>query len=266
MGSTHMNRVLQIIIGHRRPDFAFPPPWQFVTDQLSCESDFLVPPGVSDPALPDDSVLGEYHHLFKVADVLHTLNPPPEIRIAQYRRIVLNAPLGAPSANQPWTKTMPPYDADRLSINDLTIPDTSGFLISSLLPVPSIIKDFGESHPARDLFRFLADCVDANILGSKQIVDIASFNALIPAPSNGTFPTEFFIRSMRVLRQAAVAFSQHGYLASAGYNRRCMAFCLERLHSCLIFIELARLNIDVRSVIGHQLTVSESPVVSLTGH
>jgi hypothetical protein len=260
-----MGETSHLIIGHRRPDFSYPQPWRFVTDQPHRNDDFQVPPGTSDRNLPDDSVIGEYHHLFKVADSLSSSNPSSQVRIAQYRRLVLNKPVGTPSTNQPWTRIVTPSGADALSLNELTEPDSSGFLLSSVLPVHSIIRDFGASHPSRDLFRFLSDCVDAGLLTSKQLTEIAEFNALIPAPSNGTFPTEFFIRSMALLRRAAVAFCQSGYSPSTGYDQRCVAFCLERLNSCLIFIELARLNIDVRKVVGHQVTISETAAVSLTG-
>jgi hypothetical protein len=253
---------LKILVGHKRPAFSLWQGWRFLGPNPEVPEDIVLndaPP----EGRPDDSLIGEYFFLFALARQLRPAEGDT-IAIGQYRRVVVNAPLGEPADNQPWTRIVGAEQAERLDMDLLTQPACGGFLISSLVRVDSVANQFALHHPLRDYFRFLADLVDEGVLDDGQIREAALLNLLVPAPSNGTFPAQVFVAIMTQLERAADAFMLRGYAPRTGYQRRILGFCLERLHSYLLLLELARRQIPFQAASGHQLTIAEAATVQPT--
>lgn len=253
---------LQLVVGHKRTDFPIWRDWLFVTARPESPTDFLLSePG--DPRL-SDSLIGEYHYLFRLNRQLKRSAIPTTIRIAQYRRLVINTAIGATADNQPWTRIVTGEVARDLDATKLTNPRKMGFLISSLFPIPSVLAQYNSSHNLRDLLRFLADAVDAHAITEQDAAATLLVNALIPAPSNGTFPGLSFSRMMDLLERAAIQFIEGGFIERAGYQRRALGFCLERLNSYLLLKELGQHSLQIDEVLGQQITISEQSTVSVT--
>ena len=254
---------LKILVGHKRPAFQLWPGWKFLGPNPHGPDDIILDDLQRRNGQPDDGLIGEYFFLFALA---RQMRPAEEdsITIGQYRRLVVNAPLGEPASNQPWTRTIGAKQTEQLDMDLLTRPARARFLISSLVQVDSVANQFALHHPLRDFYRFLSDLVDEGILDDSQIRDAAMVNVFVPAPSNGAFPSKSFVAIMSQLEQAANSFMRCGYVPRDGYQRRIIGFCLERLHSYLLLLELARRQIPFDAVSGHQLTIAEAPVVAPT--
>lgn len=178
---------------------------------------------------------------------------------------MVNAPLGLPAENQPWTKIVSIESARSLDAFSLTMSGPTGFLISTIHSVPTILADYSSSHIARDFFRFLSEVVDAGLLTDAEATNAALLEGLIPAPSNGTFPVTDFISIMSLLEKAALRFMDNGFIQREGYQRRSLGFCLERLNSfCLLRTLFAR-SIEFGAVQGHQLTFADGGSVPTGG-
>jgi len=253
---------LYAVVGHRRTDFPLWTGWQFSTANPELSSDFpLSDPG--DPRLPD-SLIGEYHYLFRLNRELKKTTRFDSIRIAQYRRIVVNVEMGDRAENQPWTRVVSADVARDLDAQKLTEPKDHGFLVSSIFPMPSVLAQYASSHPSRDILRFLADAVDAGIVNDQDATSALLVNGLIPAPSNGTFPINCFTKIMDTLERAAIQFVSGGFMARSDYQRRSVGFCLERLNSYLLLKELAAKSVDLAAVMGQQLTISDQTRVTVS--
>lgn len=250
---------LCLVVGHRRPDFPVWPGWQFATRTPVEAGDFPITTDI-DERLPD-SIIGEYQHLFALSRQLRRAPGPSSIRIAQYRRLVVNVPLGVRADNQPWTKIVSIETARNLEAFLLTEPGPTGFLISTIHRVPTTLADYSSSHLARDYLRFLSETVDAGLLTDAEVTNAALLDGLIPAPSNGTFPVKIFIDIMSLLEAAALRFVENGFIQREGYQRRSLGFCLERLNSYCLLRALFAQSIDFGAVQGHQLTFADGGFV-----
>lgn len=255
---------LKLVVGHRRPEFPLWPDWQFVTPAPEQGTDFRLTEGRLRPHGPDDQLIGEYFFLFALARQLRTAAPGGLVTFAQYRRLVANASIGMPSPNHPWTRVIDRGTAASLDATTLTAPRAKGFLVSSGMPVPSVLLQFAVHHPARDLARFLSDAVDAGVLDDREATNVLTLKYLIPAPSTGTFPLATFIDTCRILERATYAFVEGGYRPRDDYHRRIIGFCLERLNSYLVLRELTRLGIDLKDATGQQLTIADDALIQAT--
>jgi hypothetical protein len=254
--TSKIKKDLPVVVGHKRTPFPLWTGWRFATYQPVYPEDFPLTVEV-DPRLPD-ALVGEYHYLFSLRRELETINEFLSIRIAQYRRIVVREALGESSSNQPWTRVITPQQAEALDTLKLTTARKEGFLISSVAKFPTVLLQYATSHHARDLLRFLSDAVDAGTIDNADATSCLLINGLIPAPSNGTFPVTVFVQIMKTLEHAAIAYLENGNIPRTEYQRRAIGFCLERLNSYLLIKELRSRNIDLASVIGQQITISDS--------
>lgn len=247
---------LAIVVGHKRTPFPIWNGWRFATYQPTSIEDFPIP-DVCDPRLPD-SLVGEYHYLFALRRELESRKTFSSVRIAQYRRIVIREVLGQPANNQPWTRVVNLEQAATFDALTLTTSRAHGFLISSIAQFPTVLLQYAMSHHARDLLRFLSDAVDANVIDNADATSCLLIDGMIPAPANGTFPIEIFLRIMETLERSAIAYLESGYVPRTEYQRRALGFCLERLNSFLLIKELRTRQIDLQSVVGQQITISDS--------
>lgn len=244
-------------IGHRKPDF---PLWKGF--------EFFKPPPLFSDASPLDQFLAdhrlhsEYSSLFQLCDTLATQGiTDGQITVAQYRRFVLNIPLGLKSTNLSWVRVLNPADMQDLVIEDEVMPlPGQSYLIGSGCPLPlGMLGNYAGSHYTRDILRFTANLVDADILSNSQAFHFLNQPILIPSPSCGTFPLAKFLRMIGVLKKALIAFYQGGYKSyDHPYQGRVCGFLIERLNSYLLLKELSDANLNMQTVMGSMTMVSES--------
>ena len=275
----------KFMIGHVRPEFKLWDDWMYVTSQPQSEEDFVIyKQDIGSPILTD-YIAGEYFYLFCLRRKLLAEGIRVEkISIAQYRRFVINERIGTKEPIKYHVEVVPPEIAEVLDLNTLSNDKGFGFLISTIVSFPvnyqpsvmrSLLKprdflitdmmsQYADSHPIRDLLRFTSDLLDAGILSDEQSINFLLGKMLIPAPSNGTFPFEVFLKINETLENAAIVFLEGGYILRDGYQRRSIGFCLERLNSFLLLEELKERGIDPLSVMGQQMMVSSDGKVATT--
>ena len=259
------NNRIQLIVGHKRPSFKIWPGHQFASLDPLDENDFKL---VTDFELKEsltDELIGEYYYLFLIRRQLEKNSSIKSVTISQYRRFVTINPVGKPSHNLPYSNVISSTQASDPAISDLISPKKDGFLISSEFNnSPNVAFHYSQYHILRDWFRFLSDAFDANLLSQSEITQASLVDRMIPAPSNGVFPVEFFIEHLKRLELCALAYKNNGYLQRAEYQRRVIGFCLERLHSYFLLSTMARLKLNLKDVSGRQIVVSEEAAVKPT--
>jgi len=256
---------IQLIIGHKRPDFKIWSGHQFASMNPIDENDFkLVTDFELKETLPDE-LIGEYYFLFLLRRQLEK-NPTVEsVTISQYRRFVTISPIGKPSDNMSYSNVISPIEASDNSISSLIRPKKDGWLISSEFPnSPNVAFHYSKYHILRDWYRFLSDAFDANLLTQAEIMEASLVNRMVPAPSNGVFPVQYFIEHLKRLEHCALAYKNNGYIKRDSYQRRVVGFCIERLHSYFLLSTLARLKLNFTDVSGRQIMVSENTTIKPT--
>lgn len=255
---------LQLMLGHKRPAFKIWQDWKFATWEPTTESDFHILTQTSDQ-LPS-SVASEYRYLFAIARQLQSEDAPKiaTVKIAHYRRIVSNQVIGQPSSNMPWTNVIGPEEAEQLDASKLTDAIQSTLLISKPLNCGTILRQYHSAHHCRDLLRFLADAVDGQIINNEDAYGTLSITHLIPAPTVGSYPIAVFLDLLQTLERAALCHIENGFVKREGYQERSIGFCLERLHSFLLFKLLQNNGVNLNNVTGCQVTVSETSSIQPT--
>lgn len=212
--------------------------------------------------LADHRLLSEYAALFDLSRALAKQSDANSlITIAQYRRFVLNIPLGLKSTNLSWARVLSPESMQELHLHDELLPTREQrYLIGSPLHLPSgILGNYADSHYTRDILRFTANLVDAGIMCNSEAYAFLSQSLLIPSPSCGSFPLRGFLEIMQVLESAASAFFESGYRAydDRDQGRVCGAL-IERLNSYLLIKQLSAQGISCSQVTGSTTLVSET--------
>ena len=258
------NRI-QLIIGHKRPEFKIWPGHHFATLDPVEENDFKLEQDLElKDALPDE-LIGEYYFLFLLRRKLQKNAGIESVTVSQYRRFVAINSVGLPSDNLPYSNVINLTQASDPSIASLILPKKDGWLVSSEFKnSPNVSFHYAKYHILRDWFRFLSDALDANLLNQVEATEASLVDRMVPAPSNGVFPAQFFIEHLSRLEACALAFKKNGYIKRDTYQRRVIGFCLERLHSYFLLSSLARLKINFNEVSGRQITVSENTAVKPT--
>jgi hypothetical protein len=255
---------LQIILGHKRPAFRIWQEWQFATWEPTSDSDFLIRAQTS-AQLPSN-IASEYRYLFAIARQLKSIDAPQvkTIKIAHYRRLVVNQIIGRPSTNMPWANVISPQEAEQLSASTLTEAVNSELLITKAFSCDSILRQYHSSHHCRDLLRFLSDAIDGYVIDDADACAALSMTALIPAPTVGSFPISIFLDLIQTLERAALCYVENGFIQRDAYQARSIGFCLERLHSFLLFKLLQKKGIKLEDATGCQVTVSETSSIQPT--
>jgi hypothetical protein len=120
------------------------------------------------------------------------------------------------------------------------------------------------SHPLQEYLRFIALAIDLAIIDGNDAVRLLSATHLITAASVGTFPVEPWIEQMKKLEDLTLAYLALNSKKYEGFNRRIIAFCLERLHSYLL-MKVIDNNINNTNITGYQLVISENGLVVPSG-
>lgn len=252
------------IISHVRPQISFPPQFSFVTDVLTQPTDFRVDVSTLKDEGLSDRRIGEYMYLFALRRELEN-SSSKSITIAQYRRFVSSKPIGQVASNMSYARTVTSADLQGLDLESLLRPAQGFWLISTCARMQSsVIDQYAKHHIVRDWFRFLADAVDAGAIQNEEARQASLTQMLIPAPSNGVFPTQVLIKHLKILETAARAYIAGGFIEREEYQRRSLGFCLERLHSFLVLQEVLKAGLKIEVVSGYQTIVSETEVVKPT--
>ena len=220
-------RHLKYFVGHKPPDF---PMWK---DFVFC-NDHLAEKHFND-LLRDDRVLNEYAYLFGLKNLYKQCSRSADIiTICQYRRFVVNKPMGRSSVSDPWQKLITPDEAQSLDIESLITPPRGAHnLVGSAVRFSgTMLAHYNAAHVLRDLLRFTADLTEAGLLTNNEAETFLMSEMLIPAASCGTYKLETFIELHDALETAALIWHRGGYLArNDRYQGRVTAFLLERLNS-----------------------------------
>ena len=249
---------LKFFIGHKEPEF---PIWSdykyFGPENLSVE-----PQGMVEDLL-DHQLLNEYAFLFQLRRRLKSaINSAQLVTLCQYRRFLVRESLGTPSKSIPWARILKASDVLEMGGNlpSLVGPDAGqDFQIGPLIQVKeSIVVQYAKHHHCRDILRFSADLVDANIFTNAEALEFLSQQVFVPTPSCGTFPIGFLIWALETIEKAAEVFINNGYQAYADpYQGRVMGFLLERLNSYLLLTYLKSAGIDASALCGRMIIISD---------
>jgi hypothetical protein len=247
----------QYFVGHRKPEFQIWEGFEY----------FEPPPLLADASpiqqlLADHRLLSEYASLFQLCNTLNKQdNTNKQITIAQYRRFVLNVPLGLKSTNLPWARVLSPRDMQDLAMSDEVLPAPGQtYLIGSGLSMPlGALGNYAKAHYTRDILRFTANLVDCGILTNTQAFNFLSQPVLIPSPSCGTFPLKAFLEIIEKLQHAAAVFFENGYQAyDDPYQGRVCGALIERLNSYLLLEQLIEEGQNMHEVMGSTTIVSDT--------
>jgi hypothetical protein len=113
----------------------------------------------------------------------------------------------------PYSNVINTKQASDTSIMDLLCARKDGWLVSSEFKNrPNVSFHYAKYHILRDWFRFLSDAFDANLLTQVELTEASLVDRMLPAPSNGVFPVQFFIEHLQRLENCALAFKKNGYI------------------------------------------------------
>lgn len=131
------NRI-QLIIGHKRPEFNIWPGHQFATLNPIEENDFKLDQDFElKDELPDE-LIGEYYFLFLLRRKLQKIDGIESVTISQYRRFVAIKSVGLPSDNMSYSNVINPNQASDPSIARLICPKKmAGWYLQSLRTAPT---------------------------------------------------------------------------------------------------------------------------------
>lgn len=254
---------LPVIVGHKKPFFSF---WnKFKELSYSDSSDSCIHLEPIDFYGKSDKELGEYFYLFGLRKYLQ--NNPHEYQIlivAHYRRFLSSSAIGTRS-NLAYVRTLTSDEAEA-SRPEIILPISGTRLIPGAIPLGQggVLTQFAQHHPVGELYKFLASAVDSGVISVEDATNIPLASALIPAPSIGVFLLNEFIEDMTTLEECTRAFLRHKQKEFSGYQRRIIAFCLERIHSYLTLKKIAKYNLG-NSSLGYQILISEDGVARPSG-
>jgi len=256
---------LSITVGHKRPNFEVRSHSKHLCQIGRLPTDLIVKP----PALAhlSDAHLSEYYMLFGLANYLRENNQKyTHLSIAHYRRFVAVIKSGVSSTNQAYTRIIPPEMANDVYANH-RIPPSGDWLIGYPLQLNEggVVRQFARHHPLSELLRILVASTDEKVLSNEFIAEILNQNLFIPAPSASFTPVDCFLSTMDILERAVRAYLKSTHLREfEGYQKRIIAFCLERIHSHLTLSMLAKTPTN-RVTVGYQYVVGYGDTVIASG-
>jgi hypothetical protein len=199
--------------------------------------------GVTDlsPVCPQyagrDAELGEYATLFALRRVLEEAQRQGEssgdgmVGISHYRRFAVARPTGQPSFVY---GVVTPEEFAELP-RDLFVPDPPIVLFPTPIQVmPTLLGQYANYHHTRDLLHFMGIALDLGVVTNDQATDWLAGNVLVPAAAIGVYPEAWLVRTLTALESVAEAFESTVAIPREGYQKRTVAFCLERLHGLLL--------------------------------
>jgi len=259
------SNTLRVTVGHVRPTFITPIDCQHLDFYSTSQSNFII----HRPQLGglDDSHLSEYYVLFGLA---RSLKAKPQnysnLCVAHYRRFVSMSKFGRTAKNQNYTQLISSDDASEIYQSE-TIPPNKDWLVGRPLQLEhgGVFAQFARHHPVNDLLRILTAAVDSNLLSHDFLRRFVDARYLFAAPTVGFFPIDYFVDVMSNLEEI-VRLCVEGEFPKIqdGYQRRIIAFCLERIHSQILFDYLSKAK-EGSVALGYQCVVGDGDVVVASG-
>lgn len=251
----------KIVIGHIRP----------TTSPLSNFDYFTLPESSRGQSFKDNKfnslIFNEYSFLFLLSELYNRgeLNDG-QITIAHYRRIVFNQQVGLQSANIGHNYVVNADNFSRMDISGLINPINGNFLIATPFRLPNdVMTNYLSSHHLRDILRFTGNLIDNGMLNGDDGFQLLTANLLVPSPLCGTFPLSKLMQIARKIETAAQIFWTNSMKCYYDpYQRRVLAFLLERLNSYLLLKLLDAEKLHYDSVAGFTTVVSETPHITVS--
>lgn len=250
------DKELKVIIGHKPPVFEPPSDWRILTKDLNNSKDFFIEDNNIWTKDGNQDALGEYSDLIVLAEKLEHMPEISSVRIAQYRKIVINSKrissLG-PSDDSGYIP-ISKNTFKKLDLNVITTPLNNGFLISDFLVLKkyesetifnTLLNAYNNSHYIEDFLRFVADCVTCKVLNRQEANLLLHMNKMIVIGIGiGTFPTTSFLSIIKKVKTAITYYYENSWVKrDEEYQYRYIGFCAERLSSFLLMQELYKNNI-----------------------
>jgi hypothetical protein len=184
--------------------------------------------------------------------------------VAHYRRFLSSSAIGTRS-NLAYVRTLT-SDKAEATRPEIILPISGTRLIAGAIPLGQggVLTQFAQHHPVEEFYKFLAASVDEGVISPEDAANIPLASALIPAPSIGVFQLNEFIEDMTTLEGCTRAYLRQSKKHFSGYQRRIIAFCLERIHSHLTLKKIAKYNLG-NSSLGYQILISEDGVARPSG-
>lgn len=213
---------------------------------------------------PHGSALSEYAQLLWLYEHLDEVAAGYEfIRIFHYRRFVsVTSPtVGNQSENLVWATTissehLDAFEADFGRYSECEVYNTPAQFATGML------GQYALSHVLSDMLRFTDFLLKNRLMNSGEAVDFLHQSMLIPSCNIGVWRVDTYRLIFEILHNAAQFLYSQDFVNRPGYQRRSVGFLLERLNSYLL---LKSMQIDPgRGVYGHNVVISDSPVVSHT--
>ena len=199
--------------------------------------------GVTDIAAPYPALasqaadLGEYATLFALRRVLEAARagqepvPGEMVGISHQRRFAVTRPTGTPSSGQGVIRP----DVLRKLSRDRFVPRNGTLLYPSPVALPSpLLRHHARDHATRDLLLVMALAIDVGVASGDRVSAWLDAGAVVPTPSIGVCPEDWFIQSQTALESVVDAFRSSAAVERAGYQRRAIPSCLRVLHGLLL--------------------------------
>jgi hypothetical protein len=251
-------------IGHKAPLFSIELPYTHVSPVLCC--------GIKQLIIPDDSlgvnyhgnILSEYTQLFGLSEFIKNQSSSEKIYIFQYRKFISFRKNHQISTNLPYSFICSPKEATDLFPSEIELSGLGNhLLVGPTIKLRSLADNYGRSHLIEDFSKFILSLSSLIDFDTKRCEKFIDCPMLIPAPSLGVTRVDVFLKHMSTLKAVWSHFSNHFSINRDGYQRRVGGFLLERLHSFLIY-EDVNINNNFDCIQGHQIIISNSPIISPT--
>lgn len=182
-----------------------------------------------------DRELGEFATLFAVRRLLEEDGGDGHdgemVGLSHYRRFAVTTPLKNGSNTR---AALTPAQFEKISRDRLLPPTGTMLAPAAMLAEPTLVAQYASYHPVQDLLRFGAVAVDAGVVGGAALAAYLTDDVLIAAPTVGVFPRAWVLDVLRTLEVVTTEYLATSYVAREGYQRRSVAFCLERILSMLL--------------------------------
>ncbi len=270
---------LKFIIGHKPPTFNVPFDWRIVTTDSNKKTDFFVEDNFIWTKNGHRDAFGEYSDLIPLARTLRDCSDLRSIRIAQYRKVVVNANHVNMNQTQ-WFKDfhlIKKQDFKKFELNHVTQPESHEFLFSECLVLKhgyndlrlftTLLDHYEQNHHIEDFLRFVADCINCEVLSSEDANLLLHMNKMIIGGIGlGSFPIKVFLSVMQKVETAVSHYYTHSWIKRQdSYQYRNISFLCERLGSFLLMKELDKRNIKLQTALGRLFVITEEGKYTLGG-
>lgn len=250
-------------VGHKPPVFDVSPDFCLVSPDANAAGLHIADDAMGERF--DGKILSEYTQLFGLADHLAgRADLPQRLFFFQYRKFLSPRPGATRSTNMPYVYAAPPKEAASLfpGVNVMTAASRDFVRGPAFNVGVSMARGYALSHVREDFDGFAMALREVDGFTEQRCERFINSSILIPAPSLCMVPTDFFLQTTAVLRQAWDIFSTHHYKPREGYQRRVGGFLLERLHSYLMQEYLMDNPLDDKQ--WEQIIVSDTAQINPT--